>query len=127
MSVLASITWLLQVVFFFIKIELNYFILNKLFIGVSVGPKPDFSVFLQPIINELKVLECGSIFECDGGRQEVLGFYTISGVFDKPARAAVLNIKSVNCYYACLYCLQEGVQAQSSKGDFYSLKRAFFN
>jgi hypothetical protein len=92
-------------------------ILSSSLKGVSVGPKPDFSAFLQPIINELKALECGSVFDFEGGRKEVLSFFTISGVFDKPARASVLNIKSVNCYYGCLKCLQEGTVSQTSKGD----------
>ena len=81
-------------------------------------------VFFKPIISELKKLERGIEIEINKDLKKMIKFYAIAGVFDKPARAAVLNIKSVNCYYACL---QEGIQAQSSKGDFYSLKRAFFN
>ena len=71
---------------------------------------------LQPIVAELKSLECGSLFNLKGFGERLLSFFVICGVYDKPARAAVLNIKSVNCYFGCLKCVQEGTQLQSSKG-----------
>jgi hypothetical protein len=35
-------------------------------------------------------------------------FFVIAAVFDKPARAAVLNMKSSNGFHGCTKCLQPG-------------------
>ncbi|RNA12199.1 hypothetical protein BpHYR1_041396 [Brachionus plicatilis] len=46
--------------------------------------KPNFHFFLKPIINQLKILE-------NGLGDKILRFFLNHGVFDKPARAAILN------------------------------------
>ena len=80
-------------------------------------PKLNFAVFLSPIVNELKALELGSLFNLEVYGQRFLSFHLLCGVFDKPARAATLNVKSVNCYYPCLKCMQEGTLFRLSTGS----------
>jgi len=81
---------------------------NVIIAGLSVGPKPKFSVFLKPIIDELVLLEFGSFFDLHEFGEQILSFYGLCGVFDKPARGAILNVKVGNCYFGCLKCLQGG-------------------
>ncbi len=70
--------------------------------------KPDFNIFLKPILSDLKLLEIGRLFKITNNLRKILKFFLISGVFDKPARTSVLNIKASNGYYGCLKCLQAG-------------------
>jgi hypothetical protein len=60
-------------------------------------------------LQELKFLEIGQNFQINSTLRKILKFFLISGVFDKPARASILNIISSNGYYGCLKCLQPGV------------------
>jgi hypothetical protein len=77
------------------KIYLTFLI----FEGLSVGTKPIFRYFLGPIIDELLVLEQGCIIKLNN--EKLLNFYVTHGVFDKPARAALLNIKSSTGFFGC--------------------------
>ena len=36
-------------------------------------------------------------------------FFLIAGIFDKPAKAMVLNMKQFNGYYGCTKCIQPGI------------------
>ena len=36
-------------------------------------------------------------------------FFLVAGIFDKPAKAAVLNMNASNGFYGCTKCLQPGV------------------
>ena len=72
--------------------------------------KPEFEVFLKPIVNEMKNLELGMAFDVYyNGLKKILKFFLIIGVFDKPARSSFLNIISYNGYYGCLKCIQPGI------------------
>jgi hypothetical protein len=70
--------------------------------------KPEFEIFLTPILKQMKFLELGISFEIVSGLTKILRFYLLYGVFDKPARASILNIISCNGYYGCLKCIQPG-------------------
>ncbi|RMZ94728.1 hypothetical protein BpHYR1_017434 [Brachionus plicatilis] len=63
-----------------------------------------------PIIEELKILENGLILD---GR--IVKVFLTNGVFDKPARAAILNTVQYNGKYGCLKCYQSGENIASSK------------
>jgi hypothetical protein len=56
----------------------------------------------------MKMLEVGVSFKIKYNFNKILKFFLISGVFDKPARAAFLNIISSTGFYGCLKCLQPG-------------------
>ena len=52
--------------------------------------------------------------------KKVLKFFVTHAVYDKPARAAVLNIKCSHGYFGCLKCFQKGKIIKSLKGiSFY--------
>ena len=56
--------------------------------GLSVGDsKPNFDVFLRPIIEELKTLERGIDIAENTGQIDIAYFYLLYGVMDKPARS----------------------------------------
>lgn len=68
--------------------------------------KPEFEIFLAPIMQEMKMLELGMLFVIERRVTKSLRFFLFYGIFDKPARASFLNIISSNGYYGCLKCLQ---------------------
>jgi len=86
--------------------------------GLSVGDsKPNFDVFLRPIIEELKTLERGIDIAENTGQIDIAYFYLLYGVMDKPARADLLNMKSRNGEFGCIKCLQPGRNAKTQKSN----------
>jgi hypothetical protein len=55
----------------------------------------------------LRELEYGLSFILDNSYQ-IMKFFVLYGIFDKPARAAILNIINSTGYFGCLKCIQEG-------------------
>jgi hypothetical protein len=47
----------------------------------------------------------------------LLKFYVTNGVYDKPARAAILNVKNCNGFFGCLKCKQKGQSIKTNKGE----------
>ncbi len=89
------------------SIEFHFF-----YKGISVGhEKPAFNRFLHPIVNELKLLEHGVCLDIEGSL--ITKFFLLNAVFDKPARASVLNVKNAWGKYGCLKCTQSGVWSSS--------------
>ena len=78
---------------------------DKLIIaGLCVGhSKPNIEYFLKPICDELAALEIGIQI-----KNNWYSFYLLYAVFDKPARAAILNMTSSNGKHGCLKCQQKG-------------------
>jgi hypothetical protein len=70
----------------------------------------------MPIINDLKKLEYGLVVKLNTKESKLLYFFVIFGIFDKPARAAILNMVNSTGYYGCLKCLQEGTNYETKKG-----------
>lgn len=84
--------------------------------GISIGEsKPNFNVFLQPIVQELKLLEYGFEVEFKNVKRDSK-FFLINAVFDKPARAAILNINNPTGFYGCLKCEQPGETLKTEAG-----------
>jgi hypothetical protein len=78
-------------------------------LGISVANvKPNFDVFLNPIVKELKKLEYGISFKSRNEESKLLNFFVLFGVFDKPARASILSLINSTGYYGCLKCVQIG-------------------
>jgi hypothetical protein len=90
--------------------EMRFCMDNIIIAGLSVGyKKPDFTYFLSPIVAELKSLEYGIHVEFKNGFQMFTKLFLINSVFDKPARAAILNMKTCNGFDGCLKCYQTSV------------------
>ncbi|CAF0919879.1 unnamed protein product [Brachionus calyciflorus] len=84
---------------------------NVIIAGLWVSKeKPVFEEFLKPIVEELKILEKGIFFEGD-----MINIFLTNGVFDKPARAAILNTIQFNGKFGCIKCYQPGKNIPSSK------------
>ena len=64
---------------------------------------------------QLKKLEYGIDLKI-GNEFKCLKFYVISGVFDKPARASILNIVNSTGFNSCLKCMQSGESIETDKG-----------
>ena len=80
------------------------------------------NVFLEHSVMQLKKLE-----------QEILlvpeipkytSFYLITAVFDKPAKAAVLNMEAFNGFGGCTKCLQ---LRETLKGNFLIAEKLTFS
>ena len=85
--------------------------------AISAGPaKPDFNIFFKPLIINLRKLELGIKLKLDNNLEKEFKFFTISSVFDKPAKAAILNIISSNGFNGCHMCLQPGQTFHTEKG-----------
>ena len=49
---------------------------------------------------------------------KIIKFFVINGVFDKPARAEILNMKNSTGYYGCLKCKQIGLNMPTKKSIY---------
>ena len=75
---------------------------------------------MKPIVSELKKLERGIILELRDNDKIIrknIQFYLIAGVFDKPAKASVLNMISYNGFGGCTKCLQLGETHTTANGN----------
>lgn len=72
---------------------------------------------LTGIVKQLKLLEEGTLVykTTDNDVLTVYG-HLLCGVFDKPARADVLNFVNSTGFYSCMKCLQRGVSLQLASG-----------
>lgn len=66
------------------------------------------------------VLEHGIPISLFDKKEEIIKFFVIIGVFDKPARRDVLNIIGSTGFYGCLRCLQPGETSDTHKGSYFS-------
>jgi hypothetical protein len=74
---------------------------------------------LKPIINDLKRLEYGLVVKINAKESRILYFYVLIGIFDKPARAAILNMVNSTGYYGCLKCTQKGSDYETKRGNIF--------
>ncbi|RMZ98668.1 hypothetical protein BpHYR1_010421 [Brachionus plicatilis] len=94
-----------------IKKNERFKLANVIVAGLWVSKyKPNFHFFLKPIINQLKILKNGLVIG-----DKILRFFLTHGVFDKPARAAILNTVQYNGKFGCLKCYQPGQNIKSAK------------
>lgn len=89
---------------------------NIIIAGVWIGPKPNYIHYLKPIITELLSLEKGEILSLNQHLEELIHVFLIFGVFDKPARAAMLNMMQYNGKFGCLKCYHPGESQKTDKG-----------
>ena len=48
---------------------------------------------------------------------KIIKFFVINGVFDKPARSEVLNMKNSTGYFGCMKCKQIGLKIETKKSN----------
>ncbi len=84
---------------------------NLVLAGIWLGPvKPDMIILLQPILERIfSMHQNGIVFQTPSGTK-CLRAKLLCGIFDLPARAAVLNLTQWNGRFGCTYCLDEGTQ-----------------
>ena len=101
-----------------IFLKIFNFLLNLFrFAGLSVGDeKPNFDVFLHPLVSQLKKLEYGVEMKINNSIHNTK-FFVVACVFEKPTKAAVLNMKASNGFYGCTKCLQAGVTYKDKDND----------
>lgn len=81
---------------------------------MSVGDsKPNFDIFLNPIVIELKRLELGIKIRFADVSKEIK-FFLFAAVMDKPAKAALLNMINSTGFYGCTKCLQPGLSLKKN-------------
>lgn len=51
------------------------------------------------------------------GKERNTKFFVIAAVYDKPARADILNLISCNGFYGCLKCKEKGATFYTDKGN----------
>ena len=78
--------------------------------GIWYGPKKpaDMALVLNPVIIKLQGLLQHGIEATTPAGRKVVKAILLTGIFDLPAKAAVLNMKQFNGEYGCLYCLDPG-------------------
>jgi hypothetical protein len=106
--------WLLLILMLFIFFKKND--LESIFLGVAHSIAHEKPVFLKPIIKELKRLECGDVYKINSIESKLLYFFVLIGIFDRPARAAILNMLNSTEYYGCLKFRQQGINVTTLKG-----------
>jgi hypothetical protein len=88
---------------------------NTILAGLSIGEeKPNTDHFFNPIVIQLKKLELGFDLSIQNVTRETKCFL-IAAIFDKPAKAAILNINGCNGFYGCHGCYQKGCSYSETK------------
>lgn len=83
---------------------------NIVLAGFWVGSKPPMKLLFQPIIEDLKYFSSNSFkVSTSSGIFDVF-INLVMGVFDLPAKAAVLNAKQFNGKHGCSVCVHPGQQ-----------------
>ena len=81
---------------------------------------------MTPIIKQLITLEHGVQLDVFENKNKFIKFFTIFGIFDKPARRDILNIIGSNGFFGCIRCLQPGSTETTEKNGYYYSMIMFF-
>lgn len=82
---------------------------NVILCGLWVGPKkPSMSLLLDPVVKSLHSLSTSGLPVKISTENFTIRIKLVFGVFDLPAKAAVLNSKQFNGEYGCAVCLHPG-------------------
>lgn len=82
---------------------------NVILSALWVGPKkPSMSILLEPVVKSLNSLSTSGLAIKTSTGDVILRTKLVFGVFDLPAKAAVLNAKQFNGEYGCSVCLHPG-------------------
>ncbi|CAF1666639.1 unnamed protein product, partial [Adineta ricciae] len=90
--------------------------------GVSKPSRQEMAAYLQPIINELLLLENENRYTMGDGTHSFLKVFLIAGSLDKPAQALVQNLTEINGAYGCGKCLIKGITVPIKPGYTHKLR-----
>ena len=88
-----------------LRMRKEYVLLGGVWFGLK---KPNMSVFLKPILEEVEHLYFSGVDVKVPDGTKTVRVKLLLAVFDLPAKAAVLNLKQYNGRYGCLYCTNPG-------------------
>ena len=80
---------------------------------------PEASLFLEPLYNELKILEKGielHIYTDSGFINRICGCILLPGTSNLAARSLLTETVKFNGKYGCVKCYQEGKSCKTEKG-----------
>ncbi len=96
-----------------LPIESRFCIDNIILAGLSVAEhKPNIDIFFNEIVTQLSILEFGIDVSLLHDTQKKRKFFLIAAIFDKPAKAPVLNMNQFNGNCGCTKCEQPGETAR---------------
>jgi hypothetical protein len=96
----------------------RYLVENVILAGLSIGDeKPHFDLLLKPIVSQLIRFQYGIVLKFADIITNVK-FFLIAGVYDKPARYALINMIQFNGDYGCTKCLQKGESLKTDSGGY---------
>jgi len=102
-----------------LPIESRYCIDNIILAGLSVAEhKPNMDIFFNEIVTQLTILELGIDLPLSNVVKK-RKFFLIAAIFDKPAKAPILNMNQYNGNYGCTKCEQPG---ETAKGKSISIE-----
>ena len=89
----------------------------QIFAGAWYGPKKpsDMATILLPTLNKVsQILQHGIEAHTPAGVKQIKAVL-LTGIFDLPGKAAVLNMKQFNGQFGCLYCTDPGEMQMASR------------
>lgn len=96
----------------FMRFKNEFIVMGGLWFGHG---KPDPNLFLKPLLDEIKVLMKGCLFEVFGFVEPILFKAGIlGGTCDSPAKSTFLRLKNFNGLYGCPKCLTRGEKSIES-------------
>lgn len=95
-----------------IRMNSENIVLCSLWCGPS---KPPMHSLLDPIVKTLEKLATTGIALCTPEGVKIVRGKVVLGIFDLPAKAAVLNMKQFNGEYGCSTCLHPGIHQNGSR------------
>lgn len=94
----------------------RFLIDNVILAGLSIGEeKPHFDLLMKPIVTQLIRYQYGLNIKFKDV-QKNMKLFLIAGIYDKPARYAVINMVQYNGAYGCTKCLQSGESLKTDSG-----------
>jgi hypothetical protein len=111
--------WPIYLVINELPINLRFCYDHVIIAGLSVSHgKPNLEPLTVPIIQELKLFELGHVIKVNN-ISRLFRFFCLCGVFDKPARADILNTNNSTGFSSCLKCYEKGQSVRTEKGKFF--------
>lgn len=103
-----SSLWPVQMILNEVPLQKRYKQGNIMLSGISFGKDPDFSVYLRPLVQELKKIDEDKIEVNFNGVNHKIALRVLLVSSDSPARCKVMKLKQYNGQFGCTYCLHPG-------------------
>lgn len=104
--------WPVYLVINELPLESRFCVDNIILVALSVAEqKPNFHIFFNEIVTQLSILELGFDLSLSNIVRKTK-FFLIAAIFDKPAKAPILNMNQYNGNFGCTKCEQPGETAK---------------